>query len=183
MSRIIYHNKSKSAWIRKSVFRGRDQQKTAELTSCRCNPFRRKERDSKCGALAGRPLEIEIQFVPQPQLFVSSAFSRKKIAPSGVSEKVGAGLKNCFPRPAPTKKNGRTDVLPRNLRKRREREMNLQFKSIYIRILQILPNQNTPNRPHPICIVLPCVALGQYKDTNFIAKIKFAFISKAHMNN
>jgi len=49
-------------------------------------------------------LEIEIQFVPQPQLFVSSAFSRKKIAPSGVSEKVGAGLKNCFPRPAPTKK-------------------------------------------------------------------------------
>ncbi len=64
MSRIIYHNKSKSAWIRKSVFRGRSQQKTAELTSCRCNPFRRKEGDSKCGALAGRPLKIKNSFRP-----------------------------------------------------------------------------------------------------------------------
>lgn len=56
--------------------------------------------------------------------------------------------------------------------------MNLQFKSIYIKNLRILPNQNTPNRPQPICIVLPCVALGQYKDTNFISKIKSAFNQK-----
>lgn len=66
------------------------------------------------------------------------------------------------------------------IRWRREREMNLQFKSIYIKILRISPNQNTPNRPQPICFVLPCVALGQYKDTNFVAKIKFAFTSKAY---
>ena len=38
--------------------------KTAELTSCRCNPFRRKERDSKCEALAGRPLKIKNSFRP-----------------------------------------------------------------------------------------------------------------------
>jgi hypothetical protein len=122
-------------------------------------------------------LEIEIQFVPQPQLFVSSAFSRKKIAPSGVSEKVGARAEKLFPKAGADKKTAEL-MFCRAIFGSGERKMNLQFKSIYIRILQIFPNQNTPNRPQPICIVLPCVALGQYKDTNFIAKIKFALYSE-----
>ncbi len=45
-------------------FPGPEPQKTAELTSCRCNPFRRKEGDSKCGALTGRPLKIKNSFRP-----------------------------------------------------------------------------------------------------------------------
>ncbi len=40
---MFYHDKSESAWIRESVFQDRNQQKTAELTSCRCNPFGQKK--------------------------------------------------------------------------------------------------------------------------------------------
>lgn len=81
-----------------------------------------RAREPKCGALAGRPLKIGIQFVPQPLLFVSRAFSRKKIAPSGASEKVGAGLKNCFPKPAPTKK--RQNISSAAQSSEAEREVN-----------------------------------------------------------
>ena len=43
---------------------------------------------------------------------------------------------------------------------RKERKMNLSYIPPYISLLCFDFNISTPNKPQPICIILPCVALG-----------------------
>lgn len=62
---------------------------------------------------------------------------------------------------SPQEKPGcKSDLQPGSPVWRKEREQNLSRKPPYINLLYFDLNSSTPNSPQPICIALPCVALG-----------------------